>query len=384
MLRRGRRSTSRLPGDATRELDLGLPPDFRMTLRHLMRVLGQGVKEGRSLTYEEAHRAFEAVLSGQESEILVGAFLVMMRVKGVTVQELTAFARAARERARIPCTEMTGLVCLCPPHDGMDRVPPLEVAAGLIAAGAGVRVLILSDRCVPPKRGLTAASVLDALGVGMTWDPSEVEDWITRTRFGALAVSGMLPELMNLRRVRGDVTIRTPLATVEKLLAPTNAAVLLGAQGGPVLGTAVEVIQGLGHPRGIAIQGPEGGIVPSVRKRTRGIELAEKHLVPINVEPEDFGLESESEPELPLFSPPPEDQGTGDSPGLVKCVGDITRAVLAGETGPTRNAALLCAALIVKASGKSLTLAEGVDAATHSLDSGAAGEVLERLREATK
>src|SRR6185436_16280273 len=111
----------------------------------------------------------------------------------------------------------------------------------------------------------------------------------------------MLPALMGLRRVRGDVAIRTPLATVEKLLAPTNAAVVLGAQGGPVLGSAVEVIQGLGHPRGIAIQGPEGGIIPSVRKRTRGIELIEHHLVPINVEPNDFGLACANEPDLPMF-----------------------------------------------------------------------------------
>ncbi|MFO1011918.1 MAG: hypothetical protein U1F29_17785 [Planctomycetota bacterium] len=355
-----------------------------MILRHLMRVLGQGVKEGRSLTYEEAYRAFQEVLSGEESEILVGAFLVMMRIKGVTVQELTAFARAAREKARIPCNDMPGLVCVCPPHDGMDRVPPLEVASGLIAAGAGVRVLILSDRCVPPKRGLTTASVLDALGIGMTWDPNEAEEWVAKARFGAVAVTGMLPALMNLRRVRGDVTIRTPLATVEKLLAPTSASVVLGAQGGPVLGGAVEVIQGLGHPRGIAIQGPEGGVIPSVRKRTRGIELAEKHLVPLNVEPQDFGLEAENEPELPLFSPPPDDQGTGDCAELVKVVGDITQAVLAGQHGPARNAALLGSALILKASGRAMTLAEGVDAASSSLDSGAARDVLVRLREAAK
>src|SRR6187549_2814816 len=107
----------------------------------------------------------------------------MMRIKGVTVQELTAFAHAAREKARIPCADMPGLVCVCPPHDGMDRVPPLEVAAGLVAAGAGVRVLILSDRCVPPKRGLTAASVLEALDANMTWDPDEAESWVAKARF---------------------------------------------------------------------------------------------------------------------------------------------------------------------------------------------------------
>src|SRR5262245_1973159 len=121
-----------------------------MSLRQVMRVLGPGRKDGRNLTFDEAHEAFRAVLSGKESEIQVAAFLVLMRTKGVTVQELTAFARAARERATIPCHDMPGVVSVCPPHDGMDRFPPLEVASALIAAGAGTRVLIFTDRCVPP------------------------------------------------------------------------------------------------------------------------------------------------------------------------------------------------------------------------------------------
>lgn len=352
-----------------------------MTLRHLMRILGPGRKDGRNLTHEEAYEGFSAILAGTESEIRVGAFLVLLRTKGVTVEELLAFARAARERATIPCQDVQGLVCVCPPHDGMDRTPPLEVAAGLIAAAAGARVLILSDRCVPPKRGLTAASVLEALGASMTWDPAEAESWVAKTRFGACSVTGMLPPLMQLRRVRGEVAIRTPLATVEKLLAPSSAAVVLGAQGGPVLGSAVEVIQALGHPRGIALQGPEGGVIPSVRKRTRGIEMADRHLMPLNVEPGDFGLECATEPDLPVYGPPSENQGTGDNPELVRCSGEITRAVLAGDGGPARSAALLGAAVILKASGKAFTLAEGIDLATEALDCGGAREVLAKLIE---
>ena len=351
-----------------------------MSLRKVMRVLGLGRKDGRNLNYEEAHEAFSAILSGDESEIQIGAFLVLMRMKGFTVQELTAFARAARERATIPCQDMAGLVSICPPHDGMDRYPPLEVASGLIAAGAGVRVLIFSDRCVPPKRGLTAASVLQGLGVGLTWDPHEAESWVEKTGFGAIAVSGMLPPLMGLRRVREEVAMRTPLSTVEKLLAPNSSALVLGAMGGPVLGTAAGVMQALGHPRGIVVQGPEGGVVPGIVKRTRGIELCERSLVPLNVEPEDFGLAQGEEPELPLFCPLRDDQGTGDNPALVQIMGEMTAEILAGTQNGGRNAALRGAALVLKASGRALTLAEGIDAATHSLDTGAARDVLERLR----
>ena len=351
-----------------------------MVLRNLMRVLGSDRKDARNLTHDEAYRAFSSILGGGESEILIGSFLTTLRWKGVTVEELMGFARAARDQAKIPCQGIPGLVTVCPPHDGHDQYPPLDVAAALTAAAAGARVMIISDRCVPPRRGLTAANVLEGLGLSMTWDPSEAEDWVAKGRFAAISVAGILPPILNLRRVRGDITVRTPLSTVEKLMAPTSSAVVLGAQVGPVLGTAVEVMQGLGHPRGIAVQGLDGGVVPSVRKRTRGIELVDRHLVPVAVEPEDFGMQSDSEPELPMFGPPEEGYGTSDNPALVEASGEITMSLLRGETGPARNAALLGAALILKASGRCLTLAEGVDAAARALDEGEAMQVLEHLR----
>lgn len=352
-----------------------------MILGNLLRVLGSNRGDGRNLTHEEAYRAFAAIFAGTESEIQVGAFLMALRCKGVTVEELTGFARAARDRATLPCEGMRGLVCVCPPHDGYDQLAPLEVAAGLVAAGAGARVLLVTDRAVPPKRGATPACVLSELGCSLTWDVREAESWVENIGFAALAAAGMLPSLLGLRRVRGDLVVRTPLSTVEKLLAPPNAAVVLGAQRGAVLGTAVEVMEGLGHSRGIAIQGLEGGVVPDLRKRTRGIELGEGRQVPLSIEPSDFGLQLDTNPELPVFGPPEEGKGTGDNPAIVRAAGDMTRAVLVGETGPARNATLLCAAVILKAAGRCLTLAEGVDAAATSLDSGAAKELLERLRE---
>jgi anthranilate phosphoribosyltransferase len=304
-----------------------------------------------------------------------------MRWKGVRVDELTGFARAARDAARLPCREMPGLVCVCPPHDGHDGIPPLDAVAGLIAAGAGARVLLITDRCVPPKRGLTAVHVLQYVGTAVTWDPSEAEEWVAEARFAAIAMSGMLPEMLALREVRRQLGVRTPLHTVEKLIAPPSAAVVLGAQAGPVLGTAVETIAGLGHPRGIAIQGLDGGVIPTVRKRSRGIELAGSHQVPLSVEPADFGLSAERDPELPIYGPGEEGEGTGDNPLLVEAAGAAVDRVLRGEPGPARSASLLGAAVVLKAAGRAMTLAEGVDQAVNALDAGAAWDVLHRVRE---
>lgn len=351
-----------------------------MILRDLLRVLGSGNRDGRNLTEDEAHSAFATVLAGNESDIQIGAFLIALRWKGVTMEELCGFARAARSLATIPCSGVPGLVCVCPPHDGTEQTSPLDVAAGFIAAAAGARVMIITDRCVPPKRGLTAASVLEYLGAGLTWDPREVEAWIVKTRFGAIAAPGMLPGLLGLRRVRGDIGVRTPLSTVEKLIAPSTAAMVVGTQGGPVLGMAIEVIQSLGHPHGIAIQGVAGGITPSVRKRTRAIELERGLIAPLAIDPEDHGLKGDCDDELPMFTPPEEGRGAGDNGALVRAAGERTLGVLAGQEGPARNAALLGAAVLLKAAGRAMTVAEGVDLAVTALDSGGASGVLERLR----
>jgi anthranilate phosphoribosyltransferase len=352
-----------------------------MILRDLLRVLGSSDRrDGRNLTHEEAYRAFLTILDGEESEIRIGAFLIALRWKGVTVDEVTGFARAARERASIPCREVAGLVCLCPPHDGYDVTPPLEVAAGLVAAGAGARVLLVADRGVPPKRGLTGAHVLEHLEVPMSWDPLEAERNVTQAGFGAIAAPGMLPALLGLRRVRGDVGVRTPLSTVEKLIVPPSAALLLGSNPGPVLGLAAGTMAGLGHTSGIAIQGVGGGIIPSLTRRTRGVEVTGAHQVPLSVEPGDFGLDGQENPELPMYGPPEEGQGPGDNPALVQAAGGMTAAVLRGEPSPARNATVLGAAVILKAAQRAPTLAEGVDAAIQSLESGAAREVLAKLK----
>ncbi|HJP01061.1 MAG TPA: hypothetical protein QF764_04770 [Planctomycetota bacterium] len=352
-----------------------------MSLRDLLKHIDPGRKDARHLTFDECRGAMDACLSGSESDITVGAFWVALRAKGTTVEELRGFASAARARANFPGAGISGLVWVCPPLGGLENTPPLEVAAGLVAAGAGARVLISGDRCVPPKRGLTASSVLEGLGLSMTWDPQEAESWLEKTGFAVCSVSGMLPELIGMRRMRDAIAMRTPLSTVEKLVCPPSASVVAGAQSGPVLGIAVEVLQELGHARAIAVQGLEGGVVPSVRRKTRAIELSEGYLISVHVEPEDFGLECDAEPELPLFSPPPEGKGQGDNEALMRAAAEMTALVLAGEPGAARSATLITAALILKAAGRCMTLAEGVDAATISLDSGKARQTLEQLRD---
>jgi anthranilate phosphoribosyltransferase len=103
--------------------------------------------------------------------------------------------------------------------------------------------------------------------------------------------------------------------------------------------------------------------------------------VPLSIEPADFGIAGDGDPELPLYCPPDDGYGAADVPELVKASGDMTRAVLEGKTGGARNATLLTAALILKSAGRAPTIADGVSLAAEAIDSGAARSIVERLRE---
>ena len=101
--------------------------------------------------------------------------------------------------------------------------------------------------------------------------------------------------------------------------------------------------------------------------------------MPLSCDPADFGLESEQEPDLPMFGPPEDGRGTGDDTVLASAAADVTRAVLAGEHGPARAATLLTAGLILKAGGRGHSLADSVGLAAEVLDSGRARDVCEKL-----
>jgi anthranilate phosphoribosyltransferase len=125
-------------------------------------------------------------------------------------------------------------------------------------------------------------------------------------------------------------------------------------------------------------------VVPTLSKRSRGIQLDGHHQLPMTIDPGDFGLQSDCDAELPLFMPGEEGLGPGDNLALVAASGDVTRAVLAGQSGPARNQALLTAALVLRAGALVPTIADGLHRASEALDSGAASAVLGSLCRAGK
>ena len=338
-----------------------------MPLRPFLRIVASGRRTARNLSAEEAERAFRIVLSGRAPAAQVAAFLVALRWKGETVDELIGFTRAARAEANLPAPGgVDSLVSVGTPLAGREKALPLEASGAIVAAACGARVFFVGDPAPLDGEGVSAADVFRELGVGFTEEVGRAERMLEGPGLAVLSAAKVLPGMRRLDPLREDVEVRTALHTVEKLLAIGESPVLVGAAAGPVLGVAADVLRGLGHRRGILLQAPEGSVVPSLIAPTKGLEIDGDSLTTLVVDPEDYGVRASREPEAA-------------SPGP-RAAASAVRALLLGEQGPARDATVLCAALLQYTAGTVPSISEGVGRAAEAIDRGKAERVLDALK----
>ncbi|MBL8899323.1 MAG: hypothetical protein JNM84_16930 [Planctomycetes bacterium] len=340
-----------------------------MILREFIKVLGTNRREGRNLTCEEAETAFARILEGEGSDVQVGAFLMAMRWKGETVDELVGFTRAARAMAKIPSTFLPDAVAIGSPHDGKRGSPPLNGPAGIVAAACGVPLLQVTDPAPPGSGRLTSADMLRALGAGWCDCPEHAEGQWNGLGYVALSARALLPGLDRLRLVRSELGVRVAVHTIEKLILPRSAAAVVGVHKGPNLGLAAEVLHQLGHERGFVVQGVEGGTDPFVSQTTQRVEIDGGRLIHSPMVPSDYGVDEAEEPQLEV----------ADAAAAAR----LAEALLEGrEFGPARSAMLLGAAQLLVAGRRASSLADGVDRARVAVDRGEARAKLQELRRA--
>lgn len=338
-----------------------------MILREFIKVLGTNRREGRNLTCEEAETAFARILDGEGSDVQVGAFLMAMRWKGETVDELVGFVRAARAAASLPATFLPDAVAIGSPHDGKRGSIPMNGPAGILAAACGVPLLQITDPAPSNSGRLTSADVLRAMGAGWCTCPERGEGQWNGIGYLALSARALLPGLDRLRLVRAELGVRVAVHTIEKLILPRSAAAVVGVHKGPNLGLAAEVLHQLGHSRGFVVQGVEGGTDPYVSQATQRVEIEGGRLIHSPIVPSDYGVDEFEEPHMSVA-----DAGAA---------AQLAEGLLAGrEHGPARSALILCAAQLIVAGRRAPSLAEALDMARVAVDRGMALEKLQELR----
>jgi anthranilate phosphoribosyltransferase len=323
--------------------------------------------KGDHLTADHAAAVLAEIMEGRTSEVQSAAFLIGLRAKGETVPELVGLARTMRSLAEPVATTRTDLVDTAGTGGGPSTFN-VSTTAALVAASAGCAVAKHGNRSNTSKCG--SADLLEALGVNIELDPDQVGRCIDEVGFGFMFAPRHHRAMANVVPVRRALGVRTIFNFLGPLTNPAGAErQLLGVADRHYQETIAEALVGLGSVRAMVVTAEDGVDEISVAARTRVIEVRDGGTEEHFVEPGDFGLATA---EL-------EDVAGGTPEENAAAV----RAVLAGESGPRRDLAMLNAGAAIYIGGRAETLAEGVAQAGAAIDSGAARELLERLVAAT-
>jgi len=322
--------------------------------------------DGGDLTSQEANAAMTAIMSGEVSPVQIAAFLVAMRMKGETVEEVTEFARVMRQHVRPVKPKRRPLVDTC--GTGGDAIKTFNVstAAAFVAAGAGVGIAKHGNRSVTSKCG--SADVLEALDIRFDLTPEEVVRCVDDIGIGFMFAPSYHPAMKHAMPVRRELGLRTVFNMLGPLTNPAGAeGQVLGVYAPELTQLHGGVLRNLGSQRAFVVHGVGGLDEFSTFAETHVTELRDGDLHSYQVAPEDLGLRRADGP----------DHVAGRSPRENAA---LLVSILEGEDCPARDIVVMNAAAAIAVGGKADTLQEAVPVAAESIDSGAALGKLHQLQ----
>ncbi|MDX1449257.1 MAG: anthranilate phosphoribosyltransferase [Acidimicrobiia bacterium] len=327
-------------------------------------ILGR-LASGADLTRNEARDAMAAVMDGEATPAQIAAFIVSLRIKGETVDEMTGLVEAMRHAAVTvdigePVVDVVGT--------GGDRSGTFNISttAALIAAGAGVKVAKHGNRSASSKCG--SADVLEALGVRIDLEPEQTAEMVRKVGFGFFFAPRYHPAMRHAGPVRKELGIPTVFNFLGPLANPAGATrQVIGVSDKRMAARMIGVLQSLGSEYAFVVYGEDGLDEFTTTAPTFIYRLRDGEITTAEFTPEDFGVERAH----------PEDLLGGEADENVA----ITRSILAGDRGPKRDAAIVNAAPALVVAGLARGFMDGIELATQSVDSGAASDVLEKAIE---
>ncbi|MDT7041340.1 anthranilate phosphoribosyltransferase [Candidatus Nitronereus thalassa] len=324
----------------------------------------QKLADGSNLTEKEAQEGMLQIMQGTASEAQIAAYLMGLRIKGETVEEITGSVKAMREMAIRIHVSAPLVVDTC--GTGGDRANTFNIstAAAFLVAGGGMTVAKHGNRSVSSKSG--SADVLSALGVKIDLSPERVEACVNEVGIGFLFAPLYHGAMKHCAKPRADMGIRTLMNILGPLSNPAGATIqVLGVFDQALTEKLAQVLIRLGTQHCFVLHGKDGLDEITLTDFTYVSEGKAGRVSSYHISPKDFGLEKVSPKEL-----------TGGTPEQnARLIEDIFR----GRRNAKREIVLVNAAPAFVASGKAKTLKEGYDRAAEVIDSGAAQEKLEKL-----
>jgi anthranilate phosphoribosyltransferase len=329
-----------------------------MSVREALSAL---INDRRDLKQGEAGAAMQEILSGEATPAQLGAFLVALRLKDETVDEIAAMAAVMREHALH--VEVEGpLLDTCGTGGDERGTFNVSTAAAFVAAGAGVRIAKHGNRAM--TSGCGSADVLEALGAKIDLGPEQVAECIEHTGFGFMFAQVFHPAMKHAAGPRREIGVRTVFNILGPLTNPAGAQhQLLGVARPDLAPKIAEALQRLGGKHALVVHGTDGVDELSINGQSIVHEIRNGQLRVFSVSAEDAGLPAAA-PETIRGGNPEENAAT-------------LREVLGGAPGPIRNVVVLNAAAALVAADAVSELKEGARVAADVIDSGAARKKLE-------
>lgn len=324
----------------------------------------RALTERRNLDREEMTAVMRLIMTGHATPAQIGGFLVGLRMKGETVDEIVAAARVMRELAiRV---EVSGPHLLDTCGTGGDGAGTFNIstATAFVAAAAGARVAKHGNRSVSSRSG--SADVLEAAGINLDLTPAQVAECVDRTGVGFLFAPlyhGAMKHAIGPRREMG---VRTLFNVLGPLTNPAGAPhQVLGVYDRAWLQPLAEVLKELGSTHVLVVHAEDGMDEISIGSDTRIAELRDGLIEEYLIEPEQFGL---ARGDVSALSVDSAEQSLA-----------IIRGVFAGQAGPARDIVLLNAGAAIYAADLVDSLEAGVKRAAEVIDAGQAAARLDAL-----
>ena len=320
--------------------------------------------EKADLSEKEAEEVLLEIMNGTATPAQIAAYLMGLRIKGETVEEIAGSARAMRSRAvRLQVADPL-VMDTCGTGGDQSHTFNISTTAAFVVAGGGLTVAKHGNRSVSSKCG--SADVLTALGVKIDLPTGRVGDCVNAIGIGFLFAPLFHGAMKYCAGPRQEIGVRTLLNILGPLTNPAGATVqVLGVYERSLTELLAKVLMHLGAQHCFLVHGLDGLDEVTLTDRTHVSEGKAGVVSSYFIEPKDFGLERVRLKDLV--------GGTAEENA------HILREVLHGRRGPKRNVVCMNAALAFVAGRKAKTLQGGFELAERIIDSGAAFEKLERL-----
>jgi anthranilate phosphoribosyltransferase len=326
------------------------------------------VTSGVALSEEEAKEAFLCIMQGSVSEIQLAGFLVALKARGETADEIAGAVSAMRS-LMVPVTAPDGAIDIVGTGGDAKGTFNISTASAFVLAGAGVPVAKHGNRAVSSKSG--SADVLEKLGVNINLPPERVAACFENAGLAFLWAPAHHPAMRHAAAVRQGLKLRTVFNLLGPLVNPASTKrQLIGTYAEQWLLPMAETMNRASAVHVWIVHGADGMDELSTTGVSHVVELKDGKLTSFNIHPSDAGL--------PLAQPADLQGGTPEDSAAAM------RALLGGKRGPFRDIVLLNAAAAFVIAGKAAEIKDGVRLAEASIGEGRALNALEALIECSQ